>query len=171
MRNEAEGYHIKFTLDDDGRFSLTFDTFFSSDFYITVGPQTQIKTGFPETMFCVYDTVVNQNRTHVDGINHLFQANGTFTNLTNIEPNIQRFTSMFSLEEFDDRVTIDIIASLPLSTRVTCLNGGKPDHDYVLARFPISDYQKNASEVTISQKMNVPKNTYWYLNVLFVSDA
>ena len=82
MRNNDEGRHIQFKLHDDGRFSLAFDSFFGRRFYIQVGPQTQIKTGFPEYMFCVFDAPyivgdpLNVNRTHIDGVYYLFQQAG-----------------------------------------------------------------------------------------------
>ena len=172
MKNLEQGRHIQFILEDDGRFSLQFDSFFSTKFYIVVGPQTQIKTGFPEYMFCVYDTILQTNRTHLDGLHYLFDqagldhvdANGDpepryiFTEFAGTEPLLHRFASTHSLENFDDRLSLDVVASMPVSTRVTVLNGEKPNHDFILCRFPIADYQRNASEVGVFENRLQNKN-------------
>ena len=44
------------------------------------------------------------------------------------------------MSAFDHRLSLDIVcAGMPYSTTTTCFSGVE-DHDFVLARFPISDY-------------------------------
>lgn len=155
--DNPEGRHIAFTLDDDGRFTLEFDFWFSTYFYLKLGPQTQIKTGFPEYMFVLTDEGTGVTKTHQDGLDALFdvvQLNvGNYIFTEDVDTAIQqkrKFTSTFSLETFDDRLSIDCIATFPISSRISALNG-KEQRDFLLARFAIGDYEQNSSEVMISQ--------------------
>ena len=157
-----EGRHINFTLDDDGRFSLEFDAFFSNYFYIRVGEQTQRKTGFPQYMFVLSDDDdgdASHALTHLstdptdpdfDPLTNLFDAIGTFqTSVDNRVAFKQKFTSKYPLENFDDRLSIDVVvAGIPSSTLTTALNG-EEEHEYVLARFTLADYEKSATEVIV----------------------
>ena len=154
--DNAEGRHIAFTLDDDGRFSLEFDNWFSSFFYLKVGPQTQIKTGFPEYMFVVIQDNGNVT-THQNGLDNLFQQVAldagfyVFTDeVENQNTAKRKFTSTHSLENFDDRLSIDCVATFPISSMISSFNN-REEREYILARFAIADYEKNTSEVIISE--------------------
>ena len=154
--DNPEGRHIAFTLDDDGRFSLEFDLWFSTYFYLKLGPQTVKKTGFPEYMFVITDEY-GETATHNDGVDSLFDAlqlilgNYIFTEeVENLIIAKRKFTSIFSLETFDDRLSIDCIATFPISSRISSFNG-KEARDFLLARFAIGDYEKNTSEVMVAQ--------------------
>ena len=154
--DNVEGKHIKFTLDDDGRFTLEFDHWFSTHFYLKLGAQTQIKTGFPEYMFVVVG-FTGATETHQNGLDSLFDgielANGNYVFTDNVDNAItekRKFTSTFSLETFDDRLSIDCVATFPISSRISAFNGTE-QRDFILARFAIGDYEKNTSEVMVSQ--------------------
>lgn len=154
IHDNAEGRHINFTLDDDGRFTLEFDRWFSQHFYVMVGPQTQIKTGFPQYMFVTRRDDAS-HATHQDGIDELFTdaEHGDFSFadiLDNAVAAKRKFTSTHPLENFDDRLSIDCICTFPLSAQISAFDG-KEEHEWILARFAIADYEKNTSEVIVSQ--------------------
>jgi len=62
----------------------------------------------------------------------------------------RKFTSTYSLEKFDDRLSIDCVATFPISSHIAAFNN-KEQREFILARFAISDYEKNTSEVIISE--------------------
>ena len=81
-----------------------------------LGPQTVKKTGFPEYMFVITDEY-GETATHNDGVDSLFDAlqlilgNYIFTEeVDNVIIAKRKFTSIFSLETFDDRLSIDCVA-------------------------------------------------------------
>ena len=152
--DNPEGRHLKFSLDDDGRFTLEFDRWFSETFFLKLGDQTQVKTGFPEYMFVV-NTATGDHRTHQDGLDQLFDDPdaGDFCFTDNLDHDVTekfKFTSTFSLENFDDRLSIDCVATFPISSRISAVNGVE-QRDFILARFAIGDYEKNTSEVIVAQ--------------------
>lgn len=143
---------IVFSLRDNGTFTLTFSSEFSDTFYIKVGPQTQLKTGFPEYIFQIVEEVgqVTTVFTHVDGIDNLFTvANGvvSFSDIQDDVPNPVSFISSYSLNKFDDRLSIDCICTLPIASKISVLNGVER-RDFVLCRFPFVDLHEIYSEVT-----------------------
>ena len=161
-----EGRHVKFTLDDDGRFKLEFDPWFSNYFYIKVGAVTQVKCGFPKYMFTVR-LADGSHITHFDppGVTGLFNelpvldafgnpTGETFLGFNNDSDRAVTVrmgsTSINTLEAWDDRLSVDVIATFPVSSKISVLNG-KENRDILLARFSISDYETNSSEVLVAQ--------------------
>ena len=142
---------IVFSLLDNGTFKLTFSATFCDAFYIKVGPQTQLKTGFPEYIFQIALTIgVTTLYTHVDGLDYLFTvALGvvSFTDIQDTVPLPVSFISTFSLNKFDDRLSIDCNCTLPISSKIVVLDGNER-RDFILCRFPFVDLHEVHSEVT-----------------------
>ena len=146
---------IVFSLNDNGTFQLKFSADFCDAFYIRVGPQTQLKTGFPEYIFQIAQTVggVTTLFTHVDGLENFLVPHNIilalllFTNIQDLVPTEVSFISTYSLNKFDDRLSINCHCTLPLSSKIAVLDG-KERQDFVLCRFPFVDLHEVHSEVT-----------------------
>ena len=120
----------------DGRFSLKFTAEFSTNFYIQVGEQAQRKTGFKEYLFV---TEGAELRTARDGVEFLFDEN-VFT----YEPDVDEeynYDSVYSIDNFDDRLSLDVVLTIPLSNQITVVDG-KEEHEYILSRFPLNEYKR-----------------------------
>ena len=74
---------VVFEMNPDGKVTLRFRPAFSNNFYIKVGPQTQIKTGWPEFLYCVQDTDENVQVTNFD---YDPQTSGLFDEYDLFEP-------------------------------------------------------------------------------------
>ena len=145
-----EGRLVKFKLLPDGRFSLDLHSDFSSNFYIRVGPQTQKITGFPEFLFVTEDDGGN-TFTSVDGLDQLFTfgfIDQLFTYDAYVGTDFE-FQSSYSFNAFDHRLSLDVIATFPLSNRISVVDG-KEEHEYILARFPLADYKRFETDLIMT---------------------
>ena len=152
---------VTFSLLPDGRFSLSLDPAFLSNFYIRVGTQTQKQTGFPEYLY------VNEGAelfTGIDGYGFLVDE-GDFL----YDPDVSdeyTYTSSYAMNAFDERLSLDVVATFPLSNVISVIDGVE-SHEFILARFPLNDYKKFetdlltddrgacSNEVVISEDVNV----------------
>ena len=145
--------HISFALLDDGCFQLKLSDEFCDILYIRVGPETQKKTGFPEYIFQTRGTYngVNKHFDHTDGQEYLLAGNPlVFAEFQDdIEQSIT-FDSRFPLDSFDTRLSQDITVTFPISSKISGLNG-KEQREYVLARFPLTDYKKLSSTIEVAE--------------------
>ena len=135
---------MNFKLLNDGRFSLQPTPDFSSNFYIRVGEAAQAKTGYPEYLFI---TETNDGvRTAHNGLEFLFE-DGVFTE----DPEVTvlfNFESLYAMNNFDDRLSLDIVLTIPLSNSITVIDGHE-EHEYILARFNLSDFKRFDTSTTL----------------------
>ena len=129
-----------------------------------MGPETQIKTGLVERLFVVQIGGVPQ--TAADGV-ELFDPDlfiPTFNHAKVVDTSIT-FYSKNTLKSFDDRLSIDIVATFPISNKFHIFNGVE-QHEFILGRFPIADFQRFETElksnetevsnvVTLNEDVNV----------------
>jgi len=141
-----EGKTIQFRLLPDGRFAMEFTAEFSSNFYIVVGEKTQKITGFPETMFVTQFGV--HTFTADDGLDHLYDDLDLFENPPDVDVNIT-FESLYSFNSFDHRLTLDCVATFPLSNTISVVNG-KEEHEFLLSRFPLVDFKRFETDLKMS---------------------
>ena len=135
-----EGRMVGFGFQPDGTVTLTFTPDFSNNFYIRVGPLTQIKTGWPEFLYC--NNIGGFQVTYNDfvGPTEGLYVGGQFIAHAAVVDN-EEFTTSFSLNSFDERLSIDIQATFPLSNTVTCFNG-EEEHEFILCRSPLTDIKR-----------------------------
>jgi hypothetical protein len=137
-----EGNFVNASLTSDNRLIFTLDPIFCSNFYIEVSPIMQNRLGLPPQIFCLSDLAGNLN-THDDS--SLFtDAGGVFIDETvgRYAPLVEfRNKSQFSVNELDDRLSLDVICTFPNSNKIMVLNG-KEEHEYVLGRFNLNDYKR-----------------------------
>ena len=136
-----EGNFVNASITSDNRLSFTLDPIFFSNFYIEVSPIMQGRFGLPPQIFCVSDLAGNIT-THDNSI--LFTNADVFIDETTNRYNPLtefRMTSQFSLDELDDRLSLDVICTFPNSNKISVLNG-QEEHEYVLGRFVLNDYKK-----------------------------
>lgn len=147
---------IDFDLNANGTFSFTLYPNFSNGYYIEVGSMTQKMTGFRQYIFIVNsgaadgDIINSTDITHL----HLIDVHGMFTYHGSVELYSARddhtLNSERALSTFDTRLSLDVVAlGFPISTKPSILDG-KESNNYVLARFPTSDYQKIESELGVT---------------------
>ena len=152
---------IQFELLDDGCFRLKLTEDFCDIFYIKVGPETQKKTGFPEYMFQVQgidDSVlvdVERHFNHTDGLEYLLDGEPlVFAEYQAVVDDAGKFESRFPLDSFDTRISLDVTVTFPISSKISGFNGVE-QREYILARFPLTDYKTTWSEVTIEDDNKV----------------
>jgi hypothetical protein len=157
---DDEGRMVNFKLLPDGRFSLQLTAEFSSNFYIRVGNAAQKKTGYPEYLFV---TEGAQLRTAQDGVEYLFE-DGQFTYDSEVEEPYD-YETRFAMNNYDDRLSLDIVMTIPISNQISIVDG-REEHEYILARFDLSDYKRFdtlttlledrvSSQITIVEDINV----------------
>ena len=151
---------VAFLLRSNGTFQLKLYRGFSSAFYLKIGKETQKFTGLPEYIFVTTDG--NVTYTQAMGVQHLFNVAGnaeaaalaiqtaiaagnedaiTFNAaMFNRAVGGERtFTSGRPLSAFDHRLSLDVVAYWPISNIIS-FNSGVETHEFVFARFPVSDY-------------------------------
>jgi len=132
----------KFVMNADGTFTISVTDEFVQNFYIRVGEQTQIKTGFPEFMYISnidgVDVSFADFEVPTDG---LFDNAGLFVASANVIDFEFEFHTEFSMTAFDERLSIDVQATFPISNSISVVDGVE-EHEFILARFPLSDYKR-----------------------------
>lgn len=150
-----------FSLLPDGRFALTFTGSFLSNFYVRVGPQTQKQTGLPQYLF-VNEAAGGLLRTGIDGYDFLVDENGAFVE-DHIVTDEYAYSSSYVMNAFDERLSLDVVATFPLSNVISVVDG-KESHEFILARFPLSDYKRFDTNLTtdtqdqVSDQVDVVEN-------------
>jgi len=131
----------QFVMNADGTFTIIVTDEFVQNFYIRVGEQTQIKTGFPEFLYISniggVDVSFADFEVPTDG---LF-VNGEFLHSLPVENPSFEFHTEFSMTAFDERLSIDVQATFPISNSVSVVDGVE-EHEFILARFPLADYKR-----------------------------
>jgi len=111
---------------------------FCEFFYITVHPRIQTLLGFTPNLFSV--NIFN------------FPVNIVYDDLTqpvpvglNILPPLQaaRFPSVTTIKQLDERSSLDLWVSFPISNRIEVLDGIE-SHEHLLGRFDLTDVQEFA---------------------------
>ena len=142
---------IEFRLLGNGWFQLKLYGGFTTTYYLEFGTETQKYTGLKQYMFVVQDDEDDQF-TQENGDQFLFDPDvpGFFNdeNLENVTSDFV-FMSGRSLSAFDHRLYHDVVAFFPIANIVTFLDG-KESHEFVLARFPLSDYKEIHNVITVS---------------------
>ena len=144
---------IEFQLRSNGTFQLKLYRGFTSVYYLKIGKETQKFTGLPEYIFVTTDG--NVTYTQRDGVQRLFNVNDADHLAARIAAgqaisfNAQmfnhavaedrQFTSGRPMSAFDHRLSLDVVAYWPISNIISFLDG-KESHEFVFARFPVSDY-------------------------------
>ena len=156
-----QGRIINFRLLPDGRFVLEPTPEFSSHFYIRVGEVAQKKTGFPEYLF-ITETIYGVHTAH-NGLEYLFE-DGAFTE-DHVVVETYIFETLYAMNNFDDRLTLDVVLTIPLSNSITVIDGTE-EHEFIVSRFHLSDYKRFdtsttllegrvSSQITIEEDINV----------------
>ena len=136
--------HISSSFNASGKWSFTLYPDFSSLFYISVGEQTQNLTGFRSYIFALLNPDLGRDVWNERDLSSLHLINGGFFAYDGtIDATTQAFTfsSTRPLSAFDQRLSLDVVATFPISTKPAVLNG-RETNDYVLARFPTSAHQQ-----------------------------
>ena len=152
--DELDEHFIEFSVLDDGCFRLNLSVNFCKLYYIKVGPETQKKTGFPEYMFQVRGTegTVTRHFDHTDGLKYLIETDPLgiprFAAYQDDVTEPIKFDSRFPLDSFDTRISLDVIVTFPMSSRISVFNG-KEGREFMLARFPLTDYKQLHSRIDV----------------------
>jgi hypothetical protein len=128
---------ISCKLKSDGTVRIEVTAEFANNFYVVVGPDTQRLLGLDPTLYVLLDDN-GEYSTTADFITGLGQFEDEVDNEV-LQGNF--FESRNALHSLDERVSIDVICTLPLANKVFAKNG-KEEHEYILARFPINDYNR-----------------------------
>jgi hypothetical protein len=160
--------YIKFVLTNTGQFELRLHPEFLTQFYLEWGSEAQKYTGFDRFMFVVHNGL--RSFSHEDGINHLlvvpsleiYEAqlaaniliNFNVNNLEHVQES-QTFVSKRALNAFDHRLSLDVWATFPIKNTVSFLDGVET-HEFILSRFPISDYNQVHSKVIVQNNKLSP---------------
>ena len=139
-----DGRLVNIKLKANGCFGIHFTAEFASNFYVEVGPETQIKTGLGERLFVVQVGGVPNTAEGAE----LFDPDlfvPTFNHPKAVQTDYTFYTGN-TLKSFDDRLSIDIIATFPLSNKFHVFNG-EEQHEFILGRFPVADFQRFETEI------------------------
>ena len=149
---EGDGDYIEFSVLDDGCFRFDLSVDFCNKYHIKVGSETQKKTGFPEYMFQVHGTDGDktQHFDHTDGLKYLFEGGFAivFAAYQDAVTESVEFDSRFPLDSFDTRISLDVVVTFPMSSKISVFNG-KEGREFVLARFPLTDYKQLHSRIDV----------------------
>ena len=138
---DDKGRMISCKLKSDGTIRIVMTAEFANAFYVVVGEDTQRLLGLNPTLYVVLQADDTYSTTAP-----LFviapPAPTIFADVADdtVEQGMF-FDSRNALHSLDERLSIDVIATLPLSNKVFAKNG-KEEHEYILARFPINDYNR-----------------------------
>ena len=152
--DELDEDFIEFSVLDDGCFRLDLSVDFCNKYYIKVGSETQKKTGFPEYMFQVHGTdgTVTRHFDHTDGLKYLIETDQLivprFAAFQDDVTEPIKFDSRFPLDSFDTRISLDVVVTFPMSSQISVFNG-KEGREFMLARFPLTDYKQLHSRIDV----------------------
>lgn len=128
---------IKAMMKSDGTFQLDCSAAFLSNFYIEVGAETQRLLGFPPTIHVI--TLANGAVSQTEAL-FTAQVPPQFSVLSGNAVNGGCiFESDNAMHQLDERLSLDIVGTLPISNRIISFDGDE-EHEYLVARFPLNDY-------------------------------
>ena len=132
-----EGRMISCKLKSDGTIRIEVTADFANAFYVVVGADTQRLLGLNPRLYVILqdDGTYSTTALFINGLDQ-FEAE-----VDNVVLQENMFESRNALHQLDERLSIDIVATLPISNKVFAKNG-KEEHEYILARFPINDYNR-----------------------------
>ena len=139
---DDEGRMVKCRMKSDGVFQIEMSAEFANLFYIQVGPETRSLLGFVQHLYVIMQDNDVQSQT-VPLINPVvFPFPQTFADLAdNVVERSAIFDSSNALHQLDERLSIDVVCTLPLSNRIFSKDGDE-EHEFILARFPLNDYNR-----------------------------
>ena len=124
-RGEIERRMVYCKMKSDGVFQFVCSPDFSNNFYISVGAETQQLLG-------------------LDGILHAHGEDmlgfGFFLAVPEVTVPTY-FESRNALNALDERISLDVVATLPISNKKFAFDG-KESGEFILARYPLNDYNK-----------------------------
>ena len=124
LNDQGRGINVR--MSSDGLFILEMDDEALDNFYVEVGAQTQLLLGLPAVL----------------GVDDLFAANGTFGPVVPVPAGTKKiFRSRNAMHQLDERLSIDVVCTLPLANKIFSKDGGE-EHEFILARFPLNDYNR-----------------------------
>jgi hypothetical protein len=140
-------YQLSSRFSSAGKWSFILQPRFSSRYYIRVGEETRRHTGFREYIFVVNNGIADVWNENDNSHLHLLDALGFFVHDPAVltQTPLEQYT-VASLSSFDLRLSLDVIATFPISTKPSVLDGAE-SNDFVLARFPTSAYQATSNRV------------------------
>ena len=173
VNGEDYGVHptvalVKARMKSDGKLQIECSRDFLSNFYLEVGPETQRILGYPPILYAI------------------MQANGQLSFTEDLftdqpAPNAPQFSvlsgnavgagnpvernSLNAMHQLDERLSLDIVGTLPISNRIISFDGDE-EHEYLVARFPLNDYNSFETKlesaggrildnVTVAEEVNV----------------
>jgi hypothetical protein len=130
--------YISAGFDESGHLTLNLSSLFLANFWIELEPIFAKRIGFPVSIYNDAQFISNQ-----PGVTDLLTVVAPISFAIDIGQGVQLARTIFSKQsifEFDDRLSIDIEISLPLSQTIDVENS-KEKHNFLLSRFVISDYK------------------------------
>ena len=119
-----QGRMVTCKIKSDGVFQIEMQPDFAANFYIRVGETHQRLLGFDEII----------------SAGEVFAAGGNFAAIPAVPNPISR-DAQNALHSLDERLSIDVWATIPISTKIFSLDGAE-EHEHLLVRFPINDYNR-----------------------------
>ena len=122
---DEEAALITCKLRGDGALEITMRSEFMNEFYIEFGTEYRKLLGFDQFLR-----------------EALFKDDGTFEDPDeDIATVPDEYEAGNALHQLDERLSIDVVATLPISNRIFSKNGGE-ESEFVLCRFPLNDYNR-----------------------------
>ena len=128
------------SLRSDLKIQIKLEPIFCANFFIECMDNFRTRLGFPQYLFTIStllgDDIVAPAR--------LYAAEGVFIEEVDdrLAPdNAITFFSDYSIRELDDRLSLDVVCTFPASRKISVIDG-KETHEYLLARFDLSNYKR-----------------------------
>lgn len=130
------------SLDSDLKLRIHLKTQFLANFYIRLQDHFATRMGFPPILYLI---VIDGQEQHEPP--EVFGELDAFIIQARIPPAGQTVVSDKTIRELDDRVSLDLFSTFPASRKINVVNGVE-QHEYLLARFDLSDYKTFESLTT-----------------------
>jgi hypothetical protein len=129
----------------DGSFMIAMTPDFANNFYIHVGARTQEMLGLNETIHLVVPAGI---LTGIASETEPLFADPVLPAAPLFSPEVATevlrpasVTSSNGMHSLDERMSVDCVATLPLSNKILSFDGGE-EHEYLLGRFDLNDLNR-----------------------------
>ena len=138
------------SLDSDLRLNIRLEPVFLANFFIHCKPHFAKRLGFPTYMFQIYNDTAFAGTVNLLPPETIFQVGpapeGTYLFMDVVNdreppPDYTNWRSAYTIRELDDRISIDLVSTFPVSRKISVLDG-KETQEYLLARFDLSNYKE-----------------------------
>ena len=129
----------------DGSFQLDMTTDFANNFYILVGERTQQMLGLNDSIHLVVPAAVLfgiPSETEPLFADPVLPAAALFSpEVATVVLEAASVTSANAMHSLDERMSLDVVATLPISNKILSVDGGE-EHEYLLGRFDLNDLNR-----------------------------